>query len=72
MPDQTRFSPDKVAAHEFLEALDRDATTWTFQTFDDNYDRKQPSLAKVLNGTLDDHWKPYADTQIEEQVYLSR
>ena len=57
MPDQTRFSPDKVAAHEFLEALDRDATTWTFQTFDDNYDRKQPSLAKVLNGTLDDHWE---------------
>jgi hypothetical protein len=43
-------------AQEFLDALDNKATEWTFQTFDDNADRKSDDLAKVFNGTLDEHW----------------
>ena len=40
---------------KFLACLDPGATTWTFQTFDDNGVRKDSRLAKVLHGTLDDH-----------------
>ncbi len=42
-------------ALKFLAALDPDATSFTFQTFDDNKDRKDPKLAKVLNGTFAKH-----------------
>ena len=47
---------DKVAAEAFLSDLAPDATTWTFQTFDDNADRKAGHLARTLNGSLDEHW----------------
>ena len=47
---------DKVAAVAFLSDLAPDATTWTFQTFDDNADRKAGHLARTLNGSLDEHW----------------
>ncbi|MDG1369257.1 MAG: DUF5906 domain-containing protein [Paracoccaceae bacterium] len=52
--------PDWDQAQKFLECLDCNATSWTFQTFHDNYDRKTAlgydSLAKVFNGTLSEHW----------------
>ena len=44
---------DKVMASTFLSGLDPTATRFTFQTFDDNKDRKSKALARVLHGTLD-------------------
>lgn len=43
-----------VDAELFLAALDPTATTWTFQTFDDN-PAKRPELARTLHGTLSQH-----------------
>ena len=48
---------NKEAAATFLSDLDSNAKSWTFQTFDDNADRKAGSLAHTLNGTLDKHWE---------------
>jgi hypothetical protein len=45
---------DKIMAGEFLACLDPTATRFTFQTFDDNKVRKNPALARVLHGTLDE------------------
>jgi hypothetical protein len=42
-------------AVRFLKALDPDASSFTFQTFDDNKDRENPRLAKIFHGTLDQH-----------------
>jgi hypothetical protein len=42
---------DLGAAVAFLALLDPDATTWTFQTFDDST-AKRGELARVLHGTL--------------------
>ena len=53
---QEQLRADKVAAVAFLSDLAPDATTWTFQTFDDNADRKAGHLARTLNGSLDEHW----------------
>lgn len=47
---------DYLQASQFLRRLDPSATTFTFQTFDDNADRKSGALAKVLVGTLDEYW----------------
>ena len=44
---------DKAMASTFLTYLDPTATRFTFQTFDDNKDRKSKALARVLHGTLD-------------------
>jgi len=55
MPDE-QIKPDMEAAREFLSALDSDASEFTFQTFDDNYDRKSGGLARVMNGTLEEHF----------------
>jgi len=49
---------------EFLALLDESAERWTFQTFDDDKKRKDPSLARVINGTLED--------AAEELMALSR
>ena len=43
-------------AQAFLDALDCKASVWTFQTFDDNADRKSTNLARTYNGTLSEHW----------------
>jgi hypothetical protein len=48
---------DKAAATVFLEDLDDTAKGWTFQTFNDNADRKAGSLANTLTGTLDARWE---------------
>jgi putative DNA primase/helicase len=52
----TRIKPDREEAERFLAALDPSATTWTFQVFDDNADRKSLKLAHILHGSLDRCW----------------
>ena len=47
-------------ASQFLNFLDSEREHWTFQTFDDNADRKDKRLTLVLNGPLEEH----ADTLI--------
>lgn len=58
--------PDRNEAERFLAALDPKATKFTFQTFDDDAERKKKRaangkgkdpFAKVFNGTLAEHWK---------------
>ncbi|MEW8348766.1 MAG: phage/plasmid primase, P4 family [Candidatus Thiodiazotropha taylori] len=51
--DSTR-GVDLEEAKRHLTLLDEDAETLTFQTFDDNADRKDPTLTKVLTGQFDD------------------
>jgi hypothetical protein len=48
--------PDRDAAERFLAALDPSATSFTFQTFDDDADRKSLKLAHKLHGSLNQHW----------------
>jgi hypothetical protein len=48
--------PDRNEAERFLAALDPDATFFTFQTFDDDKERRDKKLARVLHGTLAKHW----------------
>jgi predicted P-loop ATPase len=49
--------PNKDNALEFLEALTGKLNpAVTFQTFDDNADRKAPNLTRVLHGRLGVHW----------------
>lgn len=50
------MQPDKEQAAAFLRFLDPPATRFTFQSFDDNADRKAPWLARVLHGSLDECW----------------
>ncbi len=50
-------SPSGTIAHlqqarHFLHRLDPEASSFTFQTFDDVADRKEPSLARVIHGDL--------------------
>lgn len=52
---EPELQPDIEQAHKGLELLDEDAEKFTFQTFDDT-GQKRPELARVLNGTLDEHW----------------
>lgn len=58
-----QYRPDIDQAAKFLEKLDPQATSWTFQTFDDNADRKDQSLARVLHGTLEEHGSTLVDLQ---------
>jgi RepB DNA-primase N-terminal domain len=47
--------PDRATAERFLTALDPGGK-FTFQTFDDNADRKERELARHPYGTLAEHW----------------
>lgn len=47
-------NPDISMASGFLELLELNGE-FSFQTFDDNKERKDKSLARVLHGTLADH-----------------
>ena len=47
---------DRDAVERFLNALDPGTTRFTFQTFDDNQDRKDASLVRVLHGTINQYW----------------
>jgi putative DNA primase/helicase len=42
-------------AQRFLLAVDNQTDQFTFQLFDDDRDRKDKSLTRVLHGTLDKH-----------------
>lgn len=53
--------PNIDEATGFLTALDEDAVSFCFQTFDDQKTRKDPTLARVLHGTLEQHWAVLAD-----------
>ena len=50
-------TPNKELAHQFLTAVDPSAEAFTFQTFDDNQQRQSKDLARVLHGSLDQHWE---------------
>lgn len=54
-PSKT-LMPDQYEAKKFLKLLDPNADFFTFQTFDDNTDRKDPSLTRILHGSLEEHW----------------
>nr|WP_213396240.1 AAA family ATPase [Yoonia sp.] len=56
----TAAAPDRREAEKFLATLDPSAQQFTFQTFDDNHDRRDKSLAKVFNGTLDQYFDTLA------------
>jgi hypothetical protein len=54
LANATALQCNSRTAHEFLKALgDRE---FTFQTFDDNATRKNCNLARVLHGTIDQHF----------------
>lgn len=55
--EEMDVQPIFAQASLFLNALDDTQDTFTFQTFDDNQDRKDPALARILHGTLEQHWK---------------
>jgi hypothetical protein len=48
-------------AERFLAILDNRTDKFTFQTFDDNDQRKDKRLARILHGTLDQHYRTLAD-----------
>lgn len=55
---------DLAQTGEFLALLDELAETWTFQTFDDDKQRKDKRLAQVIHASLED--------AAEELIALSR
>jgi hypothetical protein len=57
------MTPDLAQASAFLKLLDPDATSFTFQTFDDDSARKDNRLARVFHGTLADHAESLTDLQ---------
>jgi hypothetical protein len=52
------LTPDKATAQRYLTLLDELTEEFTFQTFDDNKERKvkDGDLARIFNGTLDQHY----------------
>ncbi|MGE0082448.1 MAG: AAA family ATPase [Thiohalomonadaceae bacterium] len=48
------LTADLLQADRFLQLLDEEAETFTFQTFDDDKKRKDKRLARVIHGSLDD------------------
>ena len=57
------MTPDLAQAAAFLQLLDPDATSFTFQTFDDDSARKDNRLAQVFHGTFADHADSLTDLQ---------
>src|SRR6266851_2890822 len=58
-PDQGQqlLQPMRSEAEKFLQALTGSPNSKvSFQSFDDDKDRKNPKLARVLQGTLSEHW----------------
>jgi hypothetical protein len=48
--------PDRDEAARFLSIIAPGETKFTFQTFDDDPDRKSPQLVRVIHGTLAEHF----------------
>jgi hypothetical protein len=59
-PPEHAEAERKAEAQTFLDAL-APGGRFMFQTFDDNANRKDGSLARKLYGTLDDHWRELND-----------
>lgn len=65
--------PDRNEAERFLKALDPSTDRFTFQTFDDNEERKErrketgekDPFAKIKHGSLAQHW--YTLVKLNEQ-----
>jgi len=58
MPSQGRLTPDFNEANRFVRALARGQDTWhTWQTFDDDPQRKLATLGTIRHGNLKDSWK---------------
>jgi hypothetical protein len=55
------IAPDRAEAERFLQLLDPEASFFTFQTFDDDKERKDERLARIFHGTLDEHFDTLAD-----------
>ena len=53
----SKLTPKREMADQFLTAIDPSTKAFTFQTFDDNKDRQAKDLARVMNGSLDQHWE---------------
>ena len=49
-------SVSKSTADQFLTLLAEGVEEFTFQTFDDNKSRKNPSLTRLLHGSLEQHF----------------
>jgi hypothetical protein len=47
---------NRVEAQHFLELLDPNADFFTFQTFDDDADRDDRNLVRIIHGSLDECW----------------
>lgn len=62
MKKQPPLIPDLGMAETFLNALDPKGR-FTFQTFDDNKERKGRSLAKIFHGSLSEHAEELAALQ---------
>lgn len=56
------LTPDLVHAQRFLHALDPSGI-FTFQTFDDSKQRKDPKLNRVRHGTLEEHHTEFEKLQ---------
>jgi putative DNA primase/helicase len=51
---------NKKEAARFLKALDPEATFFTFQTFDDDKERKNAELTLIIHGTVDEFYDELA------------
>lgn len=60
-----QIGPDFQAAIQFLNTLDHKRACWTFQTFDDNADRRNPALTRILNGSLEDHFDTLSNLNLQ-------
>ncbi|RKT47051.1 PriCT-2 domain-containing protein [Thiocapsa rosea] len=60
----THAEPNRNEAESFLTTLDEDAEAFTFQIFDDDKKRRDPAMASVLHGTLDEHWETLARSNL--------
>ena len=52
---------DRTQTELYLSLLDGKDTPYTFQVFDDNKDRSDRSMARVIEGTLNENWKLLTD-----------
>ena len=55
--ERPNLTPDRDQSERFLNLLDEEADGFSFQTFDDNKNRKDHRLVRVLHGTLAEHWQ---------------
>lgn len=50
-------APNRDEAERFLTVLDANAASFTFQTFDDDKERRNPKLVRILHGSLSQHFE---------------